>query len=443
MQQRVDEGLVTSADRGLKHPPLHAIPPSPAAERLSVERIDTTEAFLALEADWHALDALRDDRTPFTTFAWAAGWWKHFADHRWSVRDSLFVRAVRTGDGRLVAVAPLLLTERPSAGPLRARYLQFFGADANITELRGPVCDPRFKVEAHRALLEDLHAERARWDWMLWPVRVGSDAHRVLAPVLRNGASSAKRAYILDLPPTWEQFRAGLKRNIKESLRKCYNSLARDGHEFTFEVVRERAELRPALETFFRLHAARADAVGTVRHRNVFANPAEQRFLIDTCERLANEGTARVFQLRIAGAVVASRVGFALGDSLYLYYSGYDPAWGRYSVMTTVVAEAIKYAIAEGYRTVNLSTGSDISKTRWGPREVRYTEQVQLSPAPRARLVHAAYGLAMRARHSERFGLLAWRVFGRGAGARLRALFPLASTALTGEPAALEAAAYL
>jgi hypothetical protein len=29
----------------------------------------------------------------------------------------------------------------------------------------------------------------------------------------------------------------------------------------------------------------------------------------------------------IAGEVVASRIGFALGRTPYLYYSGYQPAW--------------------------------------------------------------------------------------------------------------------
>jgi len=62
-----------------------------------------------------------------------------------------------------------------------------------------------------------------------------------------------------------------------------------------------------------------------------------------------------VFQLRIADAVVASRIGFVIGDGLYLYPSGFDPAWGRYSVMTTMMAEALRYAIASGLRTVNLS----------------------------------------------------------------------------------------
>jgi hypothetical protein len=34
--------------------------------------------------------------------------------------------------------------------------------------------------------------------------------------------------------------------------------------------------------------------------------------------------------------------------------------------MTTTVVETLEYAIREGMASVNLSTGTDASKTRWG-----------------------------------------------------------------------------
>jgi CelD/BcsL family acetyltransferase involved in cellulose biosynthesis len=85
------------------------------------------------------------------------------------------------------------------------------------------------------------------------------------------------------------------------------------------------------------------------------------------------------------------RIGFVVGDSLYLYYSGYDPEWSRYSVMTTTVAEAIKYAIAHRLKTVNLSSGNDVSKTRWGPRELQYTSAYEQRDRLRSRLASRAY----------------------------------------------------
>lgn len=77
-----------------------------------------------------------------------------------------------------------------------------------------------------------------------------------------------------------------------------------------------------------------------------------------------------MFELRVAGEVVASRVGFATGEAIYLYYSGYDPQWGRYGVMTTTLAEIVCYAIGCGLASLNLSTGDDVSKTRWRPDRI-------------------------------------------------------------------------
>jgi hypothetical protein len=71
--------------------------------------------------------------------------------------------------------------------------------------------------------------------------------------------------------------------------------------------------------------------------------------------------------------------------------------------MTTTVAEAIKYAIAQGLKTVNLSPTIDISKTRWSPRQVDYQSAYEQSGRLRSRLARHAY---MKARSGE--GLQSW-----------------------------------
>ena len=59
--------------------------------------------------------------------------------------------------------------------------------------------------------------------------------------------------------------------------------------------------------------------------------------------------------------------------------------------MTTVVTEAIKWAIDQRLEVVNLSTGHDPSKLRWGPREVIFRSALQLSPTRRSQLIFRAY----------------------------------------------------
>ena len=246
----------------------------------------------------------------------------------------------------------------------------------------------------------------------------------LLPPPARNTTSSTRpktradgASPILQLKGTWEEFKAGLPRNIKESIRKCYNAPKRDGLTFEFNVASQQGDVKPALSAFFELHRARAKMPGSVMHRDNFSLPRNQQFLLEVCERFARRDALRIFQIRHKDRVIATRIGFILGDSLYLYYSGYDPEYKDYSVMTTVVVEAMKYAIAQGFRTLNLSTGRDVSKTRWAPTEVQYREVEFSSPSMMHSLKHRGYRAILQYMRQQRASN-SWvsRTFSRGAG---------------------------
>src|SRR5437764_14631272 len=45
--------------------------------------------------------------------------------------------------------------------------------------------------------------------------------------------------------------------------------------------------------------------------------------------------TTEIYTLSLHDALpISSRIGFQSNDQIYLYYSGYDPSWSKYSVMT-------------------------------------------------------------------------------------------------------------
>ena len=360
---------------------------------LRIEKLSSVEAVGAVEREWDALTAGLSPYVPFRSSLWNRLWWSHFRRESALVRDELFVHVVRDQQDRLLAVAPLMLTKRGLAAVSCIRMLQFFGADPFMTELRGPVCRP----EDQHAVVDALSARLGRsheFDWIEW------------SGIQRDAAATPDRIglmrqhelpnYFLQLPDTWEALKTSLPRNIKESLRKCYNSLKRDGHTFEFRAVSEPDAVDAALDRFFRLHAARAGAAEMHAHRDVFDEPRARAFLRAFAAEMAARGQLRIFQIEIAGAVVATRIGFLSGSELYLYYTGYDTAWAEYSVMTTVTAEAIRWAIEQKLSIVNLSFGRDVSKTRWRPTEVSFVQGVQLSEAWRARLAFRAYEEAVR-----------------------------------------------
>ena len=355
---------------------------------VSVETVTTVDGVAALRPCYERLQQATGNTLPFALHDWHLAWCRHFLNCNPRIRDEPLFYVVRDSEGACVALLPFIVSRR-RVGPLSIVSVDLLGADPAITEIRAPMIVPGYELLTAHAVQHRL-AKTGNWDWIHWSgisaafgEALGTDGRlRWLAPL---------SDFVLDLAPSWEEFRRGLKRNIRESLRHCYNSLRRDGHEYELQVIDSGPELRRNLDRFIELHVMRANLASAVPHANRFASRISRDFLYDVCERLSKSGTLRLFQLKIASHIVATRIGFAVGDCLYLYYSGYDPAWARYSVMTTTVAETVKYAIEHGFKTVNLSPTKDLSKMRWSPREIVYPCAYQQGARLRSRLARRAY----------------------------------------------------
>jgi len=359
---------------------------------LTTEVVTSVEGVRALAPDYDRLGRVSGNTLPFALHEWHLAWCDHFlSTGRWVEAQPLFF-VLRNRSGDCVAIAPLI-RRRWRAWPLNLTTVDVIGADPAITEIRGPLLEPGYERPSARALHQGL-AALADWDWVHWH-GIGGALAQAMNEQVAPQWYSVSDDYVLDLPSSWEEFHRGLRRNIRESLRHCYNSLGRDGHGFEFVVARVPAQIRPALERFVELHAMRARMAQGPKHPDHFASQQLREFLYDVCDRLARRDAVRVFQLRIRGEVVAARVAFVVGDGLYLYYSGFDPAWAHYSVMTTTVAEALKYAITQGLSTANLSLAAEQSKLRWGPRRVELRSGLVHRAQLRSRIASGLYRLAM------------------------------------------------
>jgi CelD/BcsL family acetyltransferase involved in cellulose biosynthesis len=356
---------------------------SRATDGMTVEVADNIEDLIALQADYERLLPLSGNTFPFALHEWHVAWCCQFLEHGKLVNTHPMICVARDRDRQCVAIVPLILTRR-AIGPMKIDTLDLLGADPAVTEIRTSITQPSFEARAICAIQQELAALRSV-AWISWGA-----VSETCAGTLAAGADLQFQEpllhYVLDMAPTWELFRARLKRNIRESIRHCYNSLRREGLDCALRVAQEPDEVKDALQRFFVLHALRARFHGTVVHPDYFAGERPRRFLCDVCARLAARGKIRIFQLVIRGEIVATRIGFLVGDTLYLYYSGYDPKWARYGVMTTALVETIKYAIGQGIATINLSTGKDNSKTRWRPRELALAQVVQVSPTTLSKL---------------------------------------------------------
>jgi CelD/BcsL family acetyltransferase involved in cellulose biosynthesis len=355
-----------------------------------------------LSLAWRRLESQVANVLPFQTYAWTRAWWQIFKVDNLVRCDELMVTAY-WDDDLLVGVIPRIVTRYRVAGINFYHYVRPIGADPNLTEIRVPLILPYFQEEVVDCWLDTVEH-----------FRDPRGLHKIIAPLqvlnptepdmfeqsmmdtLQTMTSSIRKLglldtrrisnFVVDTADNWEAFRKGLKRNIKESLRRCTNSLAKDGLKAELVVYSTPPDIHARLDHFCALHGERAKRQGTVAHPDYFAKSQHRRFL----NLLADSATAlgmRLFCLVINGQPVAMRLGFVVNTELYMYYSGYRQDHAKYSVMTTLVSEMIAWAHHKELARVNFSIGNDVSKTRWGPQELIYAEQHYVRDTAPARLV--------------------------------------------------------
>jgi CelD/BcsL family acetyltransferase involved in cellulose biosynthesis len=323
-----------------------------------------------LRRDWERLHEASKATTPFSSFDWVAHWWSAFGRPRGWRRDALYLVVQRDPDGVARGIAPFVLT-RFGPGPASLCKLRPCGSvrHRNITEIPAPLAWPGFEEACAEGLADVLRSDARAFHWCDLLVPAEGPFHRRLREGLGNDLSSPRGItnYVLSLPDSWETLRQGLRRNIKESLRHCYNSLRRDDRKWVFRLVEDPKSALDAGVDFLKLHRARSAAEKGPMHLDQFPGPAHEAFLHGAMADLMAKGQARYAEMWIDGKLAASRIVFSRGDTAYLYYSGFDQAFARYGVPTTLVAECIKWAIGRRMTSLSLSIGNDFSKTRWGP----------------------------------------------------------------------------
>ena len=262
----------------------------------------------------------------------------------------------------------------------------------SMTEVRRNHCRPEDEPAVLSALLEYFQQRRQEIECSNGMASGARPPIREPLSQYRVSANGATPDYVLNLPRDWSQLWTAVSDNMRKNVRKAYEFLERDGHRHELRVIERPEDVPAALARFFTLHALRASAAEmTVEHPDRFQTPSHRGLLVDYVNETAKLGQLRIFELVIDGAVVGNRLAFVFGSQLYLSFSGFDPAWRKYSVMTLHTAEVIKWAIERGFSVLNLSTGKDQSKLRWKPTEILYHNARQASPTMRSGLLVPTY----------------------------------------------------
>lgn len=306
----------------------------------------TSEDLAALTPEWAALHARVPGATAFQHPAWAEVWLRHFG----SGCAPVFL-SVRRGE-ELIGVAALDM-ERAEAREL---------GDHNVRDYAGPLSLPGEEEAVASGILEWLREDLTP-AVTFWGIAKDSAMYEGLREAAQLGWSFEETPEAVcpgvDLPGTFEEYVAALSKKDRHELRRKLRNFATAG-QAKFRPWNDLGEIEPRMDRFFALMRASRD------DKDEFLTPQMEAFFRDLARTFAPLGMLHLGVLTLDGAEIAMTLSFENEVGVYLYNSGYDPAYSYLSVGLVSKAMALEDAIERGKRRFDFLRGDEEYKRRLG-----------------------------------------------------------------------------
>jgi CelD/BcsL family acetyltransferase involved in cellulose biosynthesis len=328
---------------------------------MPIQLITTWQELTALESAWRALA----DDSPLRSWDWLATWWQHYglADRQ------LYVIAVfddvdtKSNDKPLLGIAPWYLDRTVING----NVVRWLGSGEVCTDHLSLICRNEHYERVADAIAERLTTSCDDWD-RLDLEAVDADDARVarLAAALEErdclvSRQGADACWILDLPPTWDDYLAAISKSHRKQLRQLERRVLESGRVI-WHPVTNGDELETAWPLLVDLHQRRRSSLG---EPGCFASPSFHDFHREAARRLLDCGQLRVSWLELDGSPAAAEYHFADGGATYAYQGGVDPQRldeepGRLSTIL-----CLRRAIDEGHKRFDFLRGDEPYKAHW------------------------------------------------------------------------------
>ena len=308
------------------------------------------ESFDSIWSRWEQILPKCVTDTVFVTPWWHKTWWDNFGGSR-----ELRILSVSDGDD-LLGIAPLM-----SDGD----RLTFLG-DKDLSDYFDFVV-PQDRVDRFFPALWE-HLSAAEWATLDLPsLPTGTPTLEHLPGLAESMGMSVtieeeETTPKAELPPTWDEFLAGLRKKDRHELRRKIRRLDRENSHRQY-VADDGEVLNGSMQDFFRLlRASRED-------KNEFLTPERETFFMDIARESVSRGQFILSFLEVDGENVAGCICFDYGGSYLLYNSGYDPSYSRLSVGLINKALSLQAAIEEGRKTFNFLKGNERYKYNLGGQD--------------------------------------------------------------------------
>jgi CelD/BcsL family acetyltransferase involved in cellulose biosynthesis len=330
--------------------------------QIEIHIVRTVEEFRSLDTEWSDFHAAAGG-TLFQTFTWLWNWWRVYREDR----NELHIITARA-DGRLTAILPLYL-ERIGGFGLGLKRLRMLGVYETYGEYTILTGRTEFR-ESVRSIADELARclKAPRCDLVtLFRFPPESEAMGELMKQLRLQGLHGTfvpvviKRVMMELPPTWERYLAGLTPNEREGIKRKTRALLKKDVEV--EIVR--TPDHAAFDDYVRLHGESWGPRGVTGY---FSSERFSRFLCDATMELMSAGRSRLYFLKKDGRRFAAVHAMFVNGQCCFYLSGLDRNHElvHMSPGKVLLSMVIRDAIQEGYTLFDFQGGDEDYKFRLG-----------------------------------------------------------------------------
>ena len=358
---------------------------------MRVSVINDVGAFAKLKPEWDKLSA----NIPFRSWEWAYSWWRAFHTSKRSllilrVDDVEEYNVEEAGaEGNVVGLLPLFTDHTMKYG----RTLQWLGSKKACGDYLDLLVEPAFAADVGTELARWMTSKDCPYAWdtiSLDGVSAENSHVDSLARMLGERSCRVSRrpiesAWILEVPPTWEDYLATLSKRTRRTLR----GLERDYRGRTqYETLTGREAVETGLPLLIDMHQKRREALGSM---GCYSFAGFDQFITGTFEHFDQTMGLSLNLLSLDGEPAAANLGFMGKDVFYIYQVGFYPEFQAHKPGWLLNIAAVKHGQQGRYQRIDFLRGDERYKSSLGAR-----------PKPLKRIEIVAPNSAAQIRHSVR-----------------------------------------
>lgn len=320
---------------------------------LRIKAVSNWSQLAELGSLWQALAAQDEQAGIFNDWHWNSLWWEHYGH-----LGELLVLLVYD-DQQLVGVGPFYRGQGKALGLAKLDTLRFIGSggdtspdDLNILapgSMRQPVTD---------AICDYLLNEPGVGRLLLADIPVDSAFYKTFVAKAKN-----TRGYLVNpsiqsrlwttLPAQWSDFRRQISRNTHKQMKRRQNRLDAVGNA-SITLCSSEQEIDQVFDALVHLHAARRQTKGG---GGSFESEQYRAFHRALIKRLHQSKQVWLIALKLDDQIIGVEYAFMHNQTVHFFQSGFDPAHEQLSPGHVLMTFAIKQAIGQGAKRIDLLKG--------------------------------------------------------------------------------------